>query len=59
MICLILNINWKGGIGMLDNNELTQIKGGISKLAIGLGIGSLLTFLLGIIDGYQRPIKCN
>ena len=42
----------------LDNKELMTINGGFS---IGLGIarGAGITFILGVIDGFVRPLKCN
>ena len=42
----------------LSSNELTSINGG-SGFAIGLGIVAGITFLIGVIDGYVRPLKCN
>lgn len=43
----------------LNNQELYQIEGGASKFAIGLTIGGIITLLIGIVDGYLRPLKCN
>lgn len=41
----------------LKPNELKNIEGG------GLGIGLLITagvvFIIGIIDGYMRPLACH
>ena len=41
----------------LEHKELMDVSGG------GLGIGLLITggilFLIGVIDGYTRPLKCN
>lgn len=42
---------------LLNDNELNNIKGGGFSLFIG--IGSLITFLIGVFDGYVRPIKCK
>ena len=42
----------------LNEFEMKRIKGGASITAI-LGIGSLITFIAGIIDGFARPLKCN
>lgn len=42
----------------LADNELKQVNGGAIKsiwVAIPLGI----TFIVGIIDGFIRPLKCN
>lgn len=42
----------------LSKKELDLIQGGgiFSKLLI---IGGIITFIVGIIDGYARPLKCN
>lgn len=37
--------------------DLKQIKGGGWPLATIIGAG--IVFLIGIIDGYVRPFKCN
>ena len=42
----------------LTQKELKEIKGGWS-LAGFLGIGSLITFLIGVVDGYIRPLACR
>lgn len=44
---------------MLTDKELNLINGGAIKWTIGLAIGSLITLIAGIIDGYLRPLKCN
>lgn len=44
---------------MLSNEELELIDGGAVRWSIGLAIGSIITVLIGIIDGYLRPLKCN
>ena len=42
----------------INENELKQIDGGFSiSAAIGIGIG--VVFLIGLIDGYVRPLSCN
>ena len=41
----------------ISNNELKQINGG--GFGLGLLIGGLATFLIGVIDGYVRPLKCR
>ena len=43
----------------LSNQELYEITGGAKKVSIGLLIGGLVTIIIGIIDGYLRPLKCN
>ncbi len=43
---------------MLDNYELTQIKGGSDKLIIGIIVVAVI-FIIGVLDGYSRPLSCN
>ena len=43
---------------LLNELELKEIKGGWSLTGI-LGIGSIFTFLIGIVDGYLRPLGCR
>lgn len=43
----------------LNNKELMNIKGGGISFATGLLIGAGIIFLIGVIDGYVRPLKCN
>ena len=43
----------------LNKNELLAIKGGgLSFGAACLIVGGII-FLIGVIDGYVRPLKCN
>lgn len=42
----------------LDNNKLHEVQGG-SKLVAGLLIAAGVTFIIGVIDGYVRPLRCN
>ena len=44
---------------MLKDNELNNITGGASKIKILVGLGLLISFVAGIIDGFFRPLKCN
>ena len=44
---------------ILTNNELKQIQGGGISLGLGLIIAAGITFIIGVIDGYIRPLKCN
>ena len=43
----------------LDKKELKEIKGGGINFGILTAIGAGIVFLIGIIDGYVRPLKCN
>ncbi len=43
----------------LTKNEMKNIKGGGLSAAAIIGIGALVTFLAGIIDGFVRPLGCN
>lgn len=41
----------------LNNEELCQINGGGNIL---LGLAAIgVTFIIGVIDGFVRPLKCN
>lgn len=44
----------------MNTNELNEVKGG-AKLGIAIAgaIGAFITFVIGIFDGYQRPLSCN
>ncbi len=41
----------------LEKKDLQKISGG--GIGIGLLIGAGIIFLIGVIDGYMRPLKCN
>lgn len=42
----------------IKEEKLTQIDGGISTWA-AIGIGAGIVFLIGVLDGFFRPLKCN
>lgn len=42
----------------LNDKELMAINGGFS-IGLGIAIGAGITFLIGVIDGFVRPLKCN
>ena len=44
---------------VLNNKQLKEISGGEFNLGLALLIGSAITFITGIVDGFLRPIKCN
>jgi hypothetical protein len=43
----------------ITNEELKQLTGGGISVWGGIGIGALITFLVGVVDGFVRPLKCN
>jgi len=42
----------------LNSEDLKEITGGISFWT-SAGIVGIAIFLMGILDGFTRPIKCN
>lgn len=43
----------------MSSEELFQINGGISKGVILGGLAIAISFIVGVIDGYLRPLSCN
>ena len=45
----------------LTNQELYNINGGALKLAASkwIVIGGVATFIIGIVNGYLRPLSCK
>ena len=43
----------------LTQEELLSINGGAVKASVLIAVGSAITFLVGIIDGFIRPYKCR
>ena len=43
----------------LNNNELSEVVGGGISYGLGLILGAVATFIVGVIDGIFRPLKCN
>ena len=41
----------------LQKDELLKMNGG--GFGLGLLIGGITTFIIGVIDGYVRPLKCR
>ena len=41
----------------LSNEELKQIHGGGAGIVLLIGAG--VVFLIGVIDGYVRPLACR
>ena len=46
-------------MNVLTNKELNGITGGTIGIGGGLLIIAGIVFLIGVIDGYIRPKKCN
>ena len=44
---------------MLKDKELKEIQGGGISVGAGLFIGGVIAFLIGVIDGYVRPLACR
>jgi len=44
---------------LLSERELNEIYGGGFSFGLSIIIAGLITFAIGIIDGYVRPLKCN
>lgn len=42
----------------LTQEELKEVKGGWSIAGI-FGLGTLFTFIIGVVDGYLRPLNCR
>ncbi len=42
----------------LDSNNLAQINGGVSAGTVILVIAGVI-FIVGVKDGYVRPLRCN
>ena len=42
----------------MKEHELMSIKGGTNWAAIGIG-STLVSFLIGLLDGFLRPLTCN
>ncbi len=43
----------------LNNDELTKLNGGGLSLLSTIGIVGAVVFLIGVFDGYVRPMRCN
>ena len=43
----------------LNNNEMKKINGGGVNIGLWVGIAAGVTFVIGLIDGLIRPLKCN
>jgi len=43
----------------LNDNELLNISGGAISFGVFAAIAGTITFLIGVIDGFTRPLKCR
>lgn len=43
----------------LNDKELMNVNGGGINIGIVVGIAAGVTFLIGVIDGIIRPLKCK
>lgn len=43
----------------LKKEDLKEINGGGISFGAGVLIGAGITFLIGLIDGYIRPLSCR
>lgn len=43
----------------IDDKQLSKIQGGGFSWGVAAGIIAVVTFIVGIVDGYINPIKCN
>ena len=43
----------------VNDKELMSVEGGSIKLGIAFGIAAGVTFIIGVIDGLFRPLRCN
>ena len=43
----------------LTDKELMSVEGGAIRLGVAFGIAAGVTFIIGVIDGLFRPLKCN
>ncbi len=44
---------------MLTEKEMLNVYGGKVSWSLITTIGGVITLLVGIIDGFFRPLKCN
>lgn len=43
----------------VNEKDLEKIQGGGFSWGIAAGIIAAVTFIVGVVDGYVNPIKCN
>ena len=42
----------------MTNEELSVVKGGSKTVVLGV-VGVIVSFVIGLFDGYYRPLSCN
>lgn len=43
----------------LNNEEMLEVKGGAFNKMLAAIIGGAIVFLIGVVDGFINPRKCN
>lgn len=43
----------------IESKELEKVKGGGISPWAAIGIGAVLVFIIGVYDGFTRPLSCN
>ena len=43
----------------IEKQELIKVNGGGMSVSLGLIIGAGVVFIIGLIDGFVRPLSCN
>lgn len=43
----------------LEKEEMLKIEGGVSPTVIVTAVTALITFIIGSLEGYANPRKCN
>ena len=43
----------------LTKEELKNINGGMAITAKIFLVGGIISFIIGVMDGFTRPLKCN
>lgn len=46
-------------IEKLEKKQLLEITGGGFSFGLATLIGAGIVFIIGVIDGFVRPLKCN
>jgi lactobin A/cerein 7B family class IIb bacteriocin len=46
-------------MNLVREQEMQQIRGGAVKWGIIAGIGAFASFMIGVLDGWTNPKKCN